>query len=27
VPNRPFIAFSVSPWLEASRMRDGRRAR
>lgn len=27
IPSRPFIAFSVSPWLEAGRLRDGRRAR
>ena len=27
VPPRPFFAITISPWLEASRMRDGRRAR
>lgn len=27
IPNRPFIAFTISPWLEANRMRDGRRLR
>lgn len=25
IPNRPFVAFTITPWLEASRMRDGRR--
>lgn len=27
VAGRPFFAISISPWLEAGRMRDGRRAR
>jgi hypothetical protein len=27
IPNRPFIALTVTPWLESSRMRDGRRQR
>lgn len=27
VPARPFAAFTVSPWLDANRMRDGRRQR
>jgi hypothetical protein len=27
IPNRPFIALTITPWLESSRMRDGRRLR